>query len=103
MSIKKPAVPARRKSAAPTGVAATIAERRNQHGDPNHNFHTSQRLKRVVRTAVAYDALTDVQKEAVDNVLQKVARIVAGNPNHKDHWHDIQGYAKIAEDRVQEG
>lgn len=103
MSIKKPAAPARRKSAAPTGVAATLAQRGQVHGDFAENAHTAQTLKQVARAGVGYDKLSLVQREAIDNVLQKVARIVAGNPNHKDHWHDIQGYAKLAEDRVQEG
>jgi hypothetical protein len=29
-----------------------------------------------------------------------MGRILAGNPSHADHWHDIQGYAKLIEDRL---
>lgn len=104
MSIKKKAVPARRKTAvpsAPTGVVATLAQRGQVHGDFTENAHTAQTLKQVAHAGVAYDKLSLVQREAIDNVLQKVARIVTGNPNHKDHWHDIQGYAKLAEDRLE--
>jgi len=44
--------------------------------------------------------LNDVQKEALEMILHKVARIVSGNPNHADHWHDIGGYSKLVEDRI---
>lgn len=101
MSIKKKAVPARRKSAAPTGVVATLAQRGHVHGDFTENAYTAQTLKEVARSGVHYNKLSLVQREAIDNVLQKVARIVTGDPNHKDHWHDIQGYAKLAEDRLE--
>ncbi len=32
-------------------------------------------------------------------IADKIARILNGDPNYKDNWHDIQGYAKLAEDR----
>ena len=46
-----------------------------------------------------YSKLTDVQKQALFMIQHKVARIIAGSSNVADHWHDIQGYAKLAEDR----
>lgn len=104
MSIKKKVVETSRRSgktAALVGVAATLAQRGHVHGDFTENAHTAQTLKQVARAGVGYDKLSLVQREAIDNVLQKVARIVTGNPNHKDHWHDIQGYAKLAEDRLE--
>ena len=33
-------------------------------------------------------------------ILSKISRLVTGDPAHKDSWHDIQGYAKLAEDRL---
>lgn len=104
MSIKKKAVPARRKTAvpsAPTGVVATLAQRGQVHGDFTENAHTAQTLKQVEHAGVVYDKLSLDQREVSDNVLQKVARIFTDNQNHKDHWHDIQGYAKLAEDRLE--
>ncbi|WP_257617167.1 hypothetical protein [Campylobacter pinnipediorum] len=28
-------------------------------------------------------------------IAHKIARILAGNPNYKDHWDDIAGYATL--------
>src|SRR5690606_10084595 len=30
----------------------------------------------------------------------KIARILIGDPNYADNWHDIQGYAKLVEERL---
>jgi hypothetical protein len=41
-----------------------------------------------------------MQREALDMILHKIARIVNGNPNETDHWHDIAGYATLVEQRA---
>jgi len=33
-------------------------------------------------------------------ILHKIARIVNGDPDYTDSWHDIAGYAKLVEDRL---
>jgi hypothetical protein len=33
-------------------------------------------------------------------ILMKLARALNGDPNDTDNWHDIQGYAKLVEDRI---
>ena len=30
---------------------------------------------------------------------QEIARILEGDPSHKDHWDDIAGYAKLIAER----
>ena len=30
-------------------------------------------------------------------IVHKIGRILAGNPNHSDHWHDIAGYATLVD------
>ncbi len=76
----------------------TLNNRGNTHGDFTQNSYISQRLKRI-----AYEhggRLNEMQAEALDMIFHKIARILAGDPNFKDHWHDIQGYAKLVEDRL---
>lgn len=34
-------------------------------------------------------------REAVSMIVRKLSRIVNGKENHKDHWDDIAGYAKL--------
>ena len=43
--------------------------------------------------------LSAVQRESLDMIATKIARLVCGDPNDRDSWLDIQGYAKLAEDR----
>jgi hypothetical protein len=40
------------------------------------------------------------QKESLEMIASKIARIVCGDSNHHDSWHDIGGYAKLVADRL---
>lgn len=40
-----------------------------------------------------------VKRQAIRAIADKLGRILNGDPEHVDNWHDIQGYAKLAEDR----
>jgi len=89
--------------AAPDGsVESILTERAKTHGDFTDNARIAQDLKRIVHTQVGWDKLTDVQREALHMILHKIARIMGGNPNVKDHWDDIAGYAKLASERIKE-
>ena len=84
-----------------TDITTILAERRSQYGDFSVHAVLTQRLKAVAWSDVGgYSSLTDVQREAVDMILHKIGRILAGNPNHRDHWDDIAGYAKLVSDRI---
>lgn len=80
-------------------IDETLNQRRNTHGDFAKNAAASQALKAMVRTH-AMQQLTTVQTEALDNICQKIARIITGNPNHADNWHDLAGYATLAEREI---
>lgn len=81
-------------------VTKTLEDRKKTHGDFTVHAEIAQSLKEITGS---YDGeLNHVQREAVDMILHKIARILAGNPNEKDHWHDIAGYAKLVEDRIKE-
>jgi hypothetical protein len=45
--------------------------------------------------------LASDQKEALDMIVHKIARILNGNPNVHDHWHDIAGYATLIANRLE--
>jgi uncharacterized protein (DUF1778 family) len=77
-------------------VQDTLKARENTHGDFVINAACSQALKQLLAN-YGVTQLSDVQAEALDNICQKLSRIVTGNPNHKDNWHDIAGYALLAE------
>ena len=84
-------------------LAEILDERRKQHGDFSVHAALSQRLKAVAQSdAGNYGGLAETQREAIDMILHKIARILAGDPNHRDHWDDIAGYAKITADRIKD-
>lgn len=77
-------------------INETLLERGKTHGSFTENAHAAQALKRVIAEHTT-ERLTDVQLEALDNICQKMARIITGDANHQDSWHDIAGYATLAE------
>lgn len=82
-------------------LAETLAARGNRYGTFSHNARVAQELKVIVRRAVGWASMDDDQKEAVDMILSKISRLTTGDPGYTDNWHDIAGYAKLIEDRLQ--
>lgn len=81
-------------------VVALTTERGRVHGDFTDVSDISQKLKAVVREGKSFERLTDTQIEGLDMILHKIARAVSGDPNHKDHWDDVAGYAHIVSQRI---
>lgn len=81
-------------------IEQTLAERGNRYGDFTDHARICQNLKRTMCAEAGWDRLTDVQKQSLEVIADKVGRILSGDPNYADNWHDIQGYAKLAEDRL---
>lgn len=79
-----------------------LEERGKTHGDFSYNAEISQGLKRLVKGTENYDRLPDVMKESLDMILHKIARALAGDPFHEDHWDDIAGYAILVKKGIPE-
>lgn len=78
---------------------ATLKQRGSIYGDFTDNAQIAQGIKQVMRSHSGWDNMEPVHREALDVIASKISRIITGDPNYKDNWHDIQGYAKITEDR----
>lgn len=83
-----------------TELAATVKIRDAIYGGFENVARITQMFKSIMKTSPSYIRMNDVQKEAMEMVLHKCARLLSGDPAHRDSWHDIQGYAKLAEDRL---
>ena len=72
------------------------------HGDYADQARVAQNLKAMVTASPNWksSSLTSVQRDAIEMILVKLSRILSGDPNHRDHWDDISGYARLAADRV---
>ena len=69
---------------------------------PNHAT-ISQSLKSAlfsVRPDVSQHLLTNTQQEALEMICHKMARIVNGDPDYRDNWDDIAGYATLVSDEL---
>jgi hypothetical protein len=78
-------------------ISATLAERGVTHGDFKIHARITQNLKRAMLASPNWDRLTDAQRESLEMQAHKQGRILAGDPEHADSWHDIAGYAKLVE------
>lgn len=83
-----------------SAVDATLAERGERYGTFMNNAMIAQLLKAVMVQGGSWDTMKADQREALEVICQKISRIVTGDPNYVDNWHDIQGYAKLVEDRL---
>ena len=93
-------------------IENTLAERGNRYGDFTDHADLAQgiqfRMQKFCLKAdndVGFiepwkDRLNNVQRQALTVISDKIARILSGDPNYADNWHDIQGYAKLVEDRL---
>lgn len=88
----------------PDSLDALLIERKALHGDFSDHARIAQAFKEVMWTErEAWARLTPEQKEGLEMIFHKAARILAGDPNHPDHWFDIEGYARITRQRLPTG
>lgn len=78
------------------GVETLIGERRRTHGEYSDVAEVAQSLKATLRTGTNWDKMHVRNRESLDLIATKIARIVCGDEFHSDHWMDIEGYCKIA-------
>ena len=86
----------------PTNLDTTLTERNSRYGDFLGHSEVTQALKEVVSSALLsrQKVLDPDQKEALEMIFHKIGRIVNGDPDYADSWHDIAGYARLVEDRL---
>ena len=84
-------------------VEETLTERHDTYGYFIYLARVSQRLKKVLYNELAARKkdLAPDQIEALEMILHKIARIVNGDEDHIDSWHDISGYATLVADRLE--
>ena len=83
-----------------TGIDATVEERGNRYGAFKDGADIMQELKSVMRSTRNWSNLTPSQREALEMIQHKVGRILNGDPNYTDSWHDIKGYAHLIEEEL---
>ena len=74
----------------------TLTEREKTYGAFGDVAATAVALKNALTDGVTSRDCSDVQREALSMIATKMARIVNGDPDYVDSWHDIAGYALLA-------
>jgi hypothetical protein len=84
-----------------TNIAETLAERGTRYGSFIGHANITQRIKRVMQDSPNWEMLDDDMSEALEMVAHNIGRILNGDPNYHDSWHDIIGYTKLVADRLE--
>lgn len=83
-----------------TDIAETLAARGKVYGDFVGHANITQSIKSIMRLGVKWDSLSCDKKEALDMVAHKIGRILNGDPEYKDSWHDAIGYLTLIERKL---
>lgn len=86
-----------------SNLQETLNERGNRYGSFIGHACISQGLKRVMQESPNWQTLTPDKRESLEMIAHKIARILNGDPEYGDSWHDISGYSKLIEESVEYG
>lgn len=81
-------------------ITATLAERGSRYGSFVDHARVTQNIKAAMAESANWEALCPDQREALEMIAHKVGRILCGDPDYHDSWHDIIGYTKLVADRL---
>lgn len=81
-------------------IDLTLDERGKRYGNFDDHAAITQALKVVMQATPNWGVLADDQKESLEMVAHKIGRILNGDPNYADSWHDIAGYIRLVEQRL---
>lgn len=84
-----------------TSTQKTLEKKGKKYGPFIGTASISIGLKEVMKQKNSYETLSRVQKEALDMIATKIARIINGNSYIKDNWIDIAGYAALVVNEIE--
>ena len=81
-------------------IDKVLEERGGTYGDYTSETVISETIKNMMRCGDGWLNAGMNQRAALDMIAVKIARICNGDPNHRDNWDDIIGYATLVSDRM---
>ena len=81
-------------------IDETLAQRNSTYGEFDEHARITQNIKRAFNDSPNWSSLSDDKKESLEMVAHKIGRILNGDPEYKDSWHDIIGYTKLIESKL---
>ena len=77
-----------------------LTERGKRYGDFEGHSYICQSLKLTMTDSPSWDKCSNSQKQALEVIADKIARILNGDPKYKDNWVDIIGYSQLVLDQL---
>lgn len=83
-------------------IDKTLDERGARYGEFPRHASITQGIKDAMSKGRNWDSLDDDMKEALEMTAHKIGRILNGDPNYIDSWHDVIGYTRLVEQRLEQ-
>ena len=83
-----------------TDIRTTLEDRGNSYGEYADGTKIAMNLYGRCQAAPRWSDMNPGQQYAMFMFCAKMARLLNGDPNHKDTWLDIAGYATLVHDRI---
>ncbi len=81
-------------------IDSTLTERGVRYGTFVGHARITQNIKAAMKDSPNWESLSPSQKECLEMIAHKVGRILNGDPQYHDSWHDIVGYTKLVADEL---
>ena len=72
-----------------------LETRQKTYGSFEDNAHLAQQLKQIMRGSRNWFQLTNTQREGLEMIQSKIARMLNGDPSYIDNVIDIVGYSTL--------
>jgi hypothetical protein len=84
-----------------TNINEMLAGREARYGTFEGHANISQTIKDDMRNHPGWERLVSDQREALEMIAHKIARILNGDPNYADNWVDLGGYPTLVANRLE--
>ena len=83
----------------PPTIEEMLDERETRYGSFENHARRAQALKDVLTDPdSSWVKMQSYQREALEMITHKIARVLNGDPYYADNWVDIAGYAQLVVD-----
>jgi hypothetical protein len=82
-------------------IDTTLQERGSRYGSFVGHAEVTQAIKHAMQCSRNWESLPDDMTECLEMVAHKIGRILNGDPAYLDSWHDIIGYVRLVEQRLE--
>ena len=84
-----------------SSIDTTLTERGTRYGQFDEHARITQNIKSAMQDSPNWSRLSPDQKEAMEMAAHKFGRILNGDPDYIDSWHDVIGYTRLVEQRLE--